>query len=195
MVVVPSSREAGRRNRRFFGLTGSSSAGEPGAGLDVPISQISNSSADDLFFFFFFSCSVGGTSSGPFPLVGSRTRSVVAAAGACVLAGACGRPASASFGAACRWTGRLALSSSGATCATVSFCWLLGRSSPGGGGQNIPSQYANAVARFFRLDVTSRTKALDVMVAQSRCRFSQQAMIRLPRTFMTAVGLLCKSIH
>jgi hypothetical protein len=33
------------------------------------------------------------------------------------------------------------------------------------------------------------------MVAQLRCRFSQLAMIRLPRTFETAVGLLCKSIH
>jgi hypothetical protein len=93
MVVVPSSREAGRRNRRFFGLTGSSSADEAGACLGVPISQISTASSGIRFFFFFFfsfSCSfsIGGTSSGHFPLVGSRTRSVVAAAGACLLAGA-----------------------------------------------------------------------------------------------------------
>jgi hypothetical protein len=70
-------------------------------------------------------------------LAGSRNRSVVAAAGACLLAGAYGRPASASSGAACRLAGARiwpASASSGAACAAVSFCRLLGRSMPGGGG-------------------------------------------------------------
>jgi hypothetical protein len=34
-----------------------------------------------------------------------------------------------------------------------------------------------------------------VIVAQSRARFSHPAMIKLPRTFVTTVGLLCSSIH
>jgi hypothetical protein len=70
MVVVPSSLEAGRRNRRFFGLTGSSSGGESGTAPDGPIFHSSNSPAGGFFFFFFsFSCSfsVDGTSSSHFP--------------------------------------------------------------------------------------------------------------------------------
>jgi hypothetical protein len=92
MVVVPSSREAGHRNRRFFGLMGSSSGGELGTAPDVPISQSSNCSAGFFFFFFFsfsFSFSVGWTSSSHFPLAGSCIRSVDVAAGACLLASPC----------------------------------------------------------------------------------------------------------
>jgi hypothetical protein len=69
---------------------------------------------------------------------------------------------------------------------------LPGRSFRGGGGYNIPNQYANPGARFLRVAITSRTSASDVITAQSRAQFSHPAMMMLPRAFLIAYEL-CSS--
>jgi hypothetical protein len=59
----------------------------------------------------------------------------------------------------------------------------------------MPNQYARPGAWLFRVAVTSRTNASEVMAAQLTARFSQLAMIRLPRTLVTVYKFFYNSIH
>jgi hypothetical protein len=59
------------------------------------------------------------------------------------------------------------------------------RSFPGGGGYNIPSQYARPRAQCLRVAVTSQVRASDMIMTQSKGLFSHPAMIVLPRALVT----------